>query len=180
MSLAAVCIFREPIRVKDPRKHDQNDPTTWQQPWEEMVDTVREASAYLREKADPALVAYEIDDEGEPTGVVLRYRPEEVGFISNDEERRLATTLAMLKAQREPPYAWWNTGITERLPDHVVEVVRGAEGPELRIDGVVIPEDVWGHDWAVHVVGPVSDATDAQVLDAVARNIRIHLGCFPE
>ena len=96
MSFAAVGIFREPIQVKDPRKIDRNDPSTWQQPWEEMVDTVQEAAAYLREKADPALVAYEIDHDGEPTGVVLRYRPEEVGFISNDEDRRLATILRML------------------------------------------------------------------------------------
>lgn len=97
MSFACVCIFREPIRVKDPRGHDRTDPTTWQQPWEEMVDTLHEASAYLRGKADPALVAYEIDDHGEPTGVVLRYRPDEAGFLSNDAERRLSVILAMLR-----------------------------------------------------------------------------------
>ena len=50
-------------------------------PWEELVDSLGEASKYLQECPEQDLVAYEIGPDGEPTGVKLEHRPLESAFL---------------------------------------------------------------------------------------------------
>lgn len=56
MSYYGVAIFEEPRRADDS--------------WVELLDSLDEASVYLQ--ANPNHVAYEFNDQGDPTGVVMR------------------------------------------------------------------------------------------------------------
>lgn len=75
MSYACVCIFAE--------SHEPG------QGWLEMLDTLDEAATYLKNHPTNPLVAYEIGEHGDPTGVVLRLAREgEVDFLMNDRDEQ--------------------------------------------------------------------------------------------
>lgn len=88
MSWYGVPVFR----VRDGRRES---------PWEEMFDSLEEASAHLRAKADPELVAFECGDDGEPSGIMIGWNPEQVDFLRNKVVP--GPPVALAKLAEHPP-----------------------------------------------------------------------------
>lgn len=64
------------------------------------------------------------------------------------------------------PYRFLTEGLRVRLPGRTIEVLAGTETMLLIVDGEQISYDVL--DPTPFLTGPVSDATDAEMLQALA------------
>lgn len=100
MSYACLCIFA------DPRDPDEG--------WVELVDSWGEAAEYLL--AHPGHAAYDIGDDGQPTGLVLRLDPEGAAFLAD--------------GRKEATVRFDPDGPTSYNPDYLSDDFLGLPDPE--------------------------------------------------